>query len=242
MLFYFVNIMIPFLFLSGGSSSVSDNFVRLNMKVKRFSRKSMRITGSKYKRQQWKQRQKWSNNRGGRGGRPSGRSNVCFKCGKPGHWARNCSETGGCTNLGVFNGEDVRYSNDQNGIFEEGEDHKALEQLKYMSPFPTVEEAAEMMRKNQRMESKEIKVDESGEMETNKMADEESDIDMIPVSVSSARSNPSSSCDSSVVKGKEERGYQTPSSSYQCVEPYLELQDGEVMNSKFIFMTIYFCS
>ena len=73
-----------------------------------------------------------------------------------------------------------------------------------------------MMRKNQRMESKEIKVDESRGMESNEMTDEERDVERIPASVLSTRSNPSSSCDSSVVNGKEERGYQTP---YQCVEP-----------------------
>ena len=122
------------------------------MKVKWFSRKPNRITGSRYKRQQWKQRERRKGLGGGvwstRGG------TTCFKCGKSGHWAHNCSNSGGFKNLGKFDGQDVCYSEDQGGVFEEGENPHLrregenphlLEQMGGSCVFPTVEEAAQMM-------------------------------------------------------------------------------------------------
>ena len=66
--------------LSGG------NFVRLNMKVKKYSRKGGMTsrTGSWHKRQAWKQKMKARSESGGGGG------GACFKCGQQGHWAKNC--------------------------------------------------------------------------------------------------------------------------------------------------------
>ena len=63
--------------------STEGNFVRLNMKVKKYKRKGFRaMTGGAYKRQEWKKRMQ---------GRQEGNSgNKCFKCGQAGHWAKNC--------------------------------------------------------------------------------------------------------------------------------------------------------
>ena len=58
-------------------SSVSENYVRLNLKKSRFSRGGVKKTGSYYKRQEWKKK----------------KSSVCFKCGQAGHWAKSCTQT-----------------------------------------------------------------------------------------------------------------------------------------------------
>ena len=129
------------------SSAVSDNFVRLNMKVKRFSRKRG-LTGSAHKRLAWKKMQKGrvsSFGGGGRGFAKSGRS-VCFKCGNPGHWAKNCDAGVGSKNLGKFDGEEVGFSDKMAANEEEGIDDTTLEQLAKDSPFPSVEDAALMAR------------------------------------------------------------------------------------------------
>ena len=77
---------------------------------------------------------------------------TCFKCGKSDHWAHNCSNSGGFKNLGKFDGQDVCYSEDQSGVFEEGENPYLLEQMGGSCVFPTVEEAAQMMN----LDSKEV--------------------------------------------------------------------------------------
>ena len=117
---------------------MSDNFVRLNMKVKRYSKKSGRITGSGYKRKMWKQNQGITGS--GSGGRKG--FNVCFKCGKPGHWAKNCTDNGGSKNLGQFAGQKVGFSD----LPEDDIDSASLEELVRESPFPSVADAALMAR------------------------------------------------------------------------------------------------
>ena len=130
-------------------SAVSDNFVRLNMKVKRFSRRPGRgLTGSAHKRLAWKKMQKgrsFGSGGGGSGLGKSGRSG-CFKCGNPGHWAKNCTASAGSKNLGKFDGEKVGFS-DKMAAGDEGDlDEATLEELSRESPFPTVEDAAMMAR------------------------------------------------------------------------------------------------
>ena len=72
-----------------------------------------------------------------------GTSNACFKCGRQGHWASNCTEKEGSKNLGQFAGEAVRDGEEEE---EDGEemDPAYLAQLAEESPFPTVEAAAMM--------------------------------------------------------------------------------------------------
>lgn len=66
---------------SSGSLS-NDNYVRLNMKVKRYRRKGGRPTsGPAAKRLAWKMKMQ---------SRSKGESRNCFRCGQEGHWAKNC--------------------------------------------------------------------------------------------------------------------------------------------------------
>ncbi|GAB1610974.1 ATP-dependent DNA helicase Q4 [Argonauta hians] len=59
----------------------SENFVRLNMKVKRFSRKGQGTKGTKFKRMEWKRKMREKQKSYGKN---------CFRCGESGHWAKNC--------------------------------------------------------------------------------------------------------------------------------------------------------
>ncbi|XP_076449697.1 ATP-dependent DNA helicase Q4-like isoform X2 [Babylonia areolata] len=59
----------------------TENFVRLNMKAKKFVRKGSRMTGGQWKRKQWKQKM---------AARSKSYGNKCFKCGQSGHWASKC--------------------------------------------------------------------------------------------------------------------------------------------------------
>ena len=70
---------------------MSQNFVRLNMKIRRYKRKGQSST-SKFKRHRF------------------GKKDTCYKCGGKGHWARDCPTS---KNLGTFDGEEVLYCEDQ---------------------------------------------------------------------------------------------------------------------------------
>ncbi|KAK7114489.1 hypothetical protein V1264_000544 [Littorina saxatilis] len=64
----------------------TENFVRLNMKAKKFVRKGSGMTGGQWKRKQWKQKM---------AARSKSYGDKCFKCGGSGHWANKCPENGG---------------------------------------------------------------------------------------------------------------------------------------------------
>ncbi len=129
---------------TGRSTAVSENFVRINIKVKRFSRNKKGLTGSAHKRIAWKKMQK-SRTGGGAGGSGLGKGgrSVCYKCGNPGHWAKNCDSNVGSKNLGKFDGEDVGFS-DRMAAGDEEINSAMFEQLAKESPFPSVEDAAKM--------------------------------------------------------------------------------------------------
>ncbi len=135
---------------TGLSTAVSENFVRINIKVKRFSRNKKGLTGSAHKRIAWKKMQKSRAGGGGSGGGGGGGSglgkggrSVCYKCGNPGHWAKNCDSNVGSKNLGKFDGEDVGFS-DRMAAGDEEINSAMFEQLAKESPFPSVEDAAKM--------------------------------------------------------------------------------------------------
>jgi ATP-dependent DNA helicase Q4 len=77
--------------VSKQNTDVSQNFVKLNMKIKRYKRKGQSVS------------QKYKKYRFGKG------KNVCYKCGVKGHWARDCPTS---QNLGTFDGAEVQYCSD----------------------------------------------------------------------------------------------------------------------------------
>ncbi|XP_052059917.1 ATP-dependent DNA helicase Q4-like [Mytilus californianus] len=71
---------------AAASSTSSDNFVRLNMKIKTYKRKGKKgMTGPQMRRFQWKQKMK---------SRSKSYGDKCFKCGQEGHWANKCTGQG----------------------------------------------------------------------------------------------------------------------------------------------------
>ncbi|XP_071957699.1 ATP-dependent DNA helicase Q4-like [Antedon mediterranea] len=113
---------------SRSTASLNENFVRINLRKKVYTRAPNKMTGPLYKRQQWKVKMgKASGKSYGRGGGGGGggwhKPGVCFKCGQEGHWAKFCKGR-------------LPPKPDK----EEEEDIKPEDLSK--SPFPTLEEAA----------------------------------------------------------------------------------------------------
>ncbi|XP_077542395.1 recQ4 helicase [Haemaphysalis longicornis] len=70
------------------SKSLNENFVRINLKRKKFSRGHHKVNVRKLKFQQWKDKRSHSFSGGSAS---SSKTTKCFKCGEVGHWARSCS-------------------------------------------------------------------------------------------------------------------------------------------------------
>ena len=212
------------------SNSVSDNFVRVNLKVKRYSRTARRVTGSRYKRQQWRKRQK--DEEGGEGGSKRRKSSKysCFKCGKVGHWAKNCTERGSCKDLGTFDGEEVTYSDDIGGVFEEGGSQSDLEEMEAQSLYPSVEGVALELKKKQNARAGTD--DGDGERE-NDVPDDDNDA-MELDSHTPDKEMPTNTCLSphpTVTDGPTD-----DATGELTVEPYLVMQDGRVSDGKCVLV------
>ena len=120
------------------NTSVSNNFVRLDMKRKHYKAKGRGMSAKNYKRKMFHKKQ-FENDSGGvprgrGGGGAGGRSTRCFKCGEAGHWARNCTQRVAESDLGKFAGETCSYQDAQ-----EDDGPEVVE-----SPLPTLAEAALM--------------------------------------------------------------------------------------------------
>ncbi|UYV60996.1 RECQL4 [Cordylochernes scorpioides] len=68
------------------SGTINENYVKVNLKKKKYVRGHKHRTGQQIKRAKWKAIQK---------GRSGGKKGSCFKCKKPGHWAQDCPQAGG---------------------------------------------------------------------------------------------------------------------------------------------------
>ena len=115
------------------NNSLSDNFVRLDLRRKHYKAKGRGFSSKTYKKNMFKKKQ-FENDRGGasqKGGGGLGRGTRCFKCGEVGHWARNCTQRVAESDLGKFAGEKCSFRDtdveDEQEIFD--------------SPLPTLEEA-----------------------------------------------------------------------------------------------------
>ncbi|XP_033107738.1 ATP-dependent DNA helicase Q4-like [Anneissia japonica] len=112
------------------SASLNENFVKINLKKKVYTRGTNKMTGPAYKRQQWKIKtgqtsgKSYSKSGGGGGGGGWRKPGTCFKCGLEGHWAKFCK------------GKRAPVKPDIQ------EDDEVNPEDMTESPFPTLEEAA----------------------------------------------------------------------------------------------------
>ena len=115
------------------NNSLSDNFVRLDLRRKRYKAKGRGFSSKTFKRNMFKKKQ-FDNDRGGvsqKGGGGLDKGTRCFKCGEVGHWARNCTQRVAESDLGKFAGETCSFKD--TGV----EDEQEI----FDSPLPTLEEA-----------------------------------------------------------------------------------------------------
>lgn len=136
------------------STALSNNFVKLNLLQKRYKAKGRGISGTMYKRKAFKRGYYDGNPRAGVG---KGGSQTCFRCGAPGHWAKNCSSKVSEKDLGHFGGESCVFTG------EHGSSHDVDAEIEiFESPLPTINEAALMARgmKLHEIREKDMKSDE----------------------------------------------------------------------------------
>ncbi len=65
----------------------SDNFVKINLKKKTYVKGRKTMTGSKYRRMEFKRKMAEKEGKGG------AKKRNCFRCGEEGHWANECTGT-----------------------------------------------------------------------------------------------------------------------------------------------------
>lgn len=107
------------------SGTLNENFVRINIEKKKFVRGKRQFNISKYKKQMWKKQVAALSGPNMNMGGCDGNILTCFTCGKPGHFAQNCTAQGdGLLPLGAVDEIDD-------------------------SIFPTLEEAEQMAKEQQ---------------------------------------------------------------------------------------------
>lgn len=75
--------------MKGGT--INENFVKIDLKKKTFVRGKKFMTGSKYRRLEWKRKQGLKTASAGKGNAANNAKKLtCFKCGDFGHWASKC--------------------------------------------------------------------------------------------------------------------------------------------------------
>ncbi|CAN7991949.1 unnamed protein product [Ixodes hexagonus] len=115
------------------AGTVNENFVRINLKKKKFSRGHHKLNIRKLKFKEWKERKNGGPLKTRTSGTSGTSTSTCFKCGGLGHWARSCPG-----NAGMFSFRYVYVMIKLDTTAEQSEQE--------VIHLPTLEEAAEMAR------------------------------------------------------------------------------------------------